>query len=382
MSCFDCCFGGSKPETEGAIQAPTNPRSTKSQQEKTKRTQVGGKKSYSDAYTTGRQLGEGAFSKVKEARNNSNNKVYAVKIVNRKSLSEEDAKGLQQEISILQEIDYPHIIKLYDIFHEPAKIYLVTEIMSGGELFDRIVQKEYYTEQEARDVCRILFGALKYCHDRRVAHRDLKPENLLLQSREDDQNVKIADFGFAKKCTSTKCLLTQCGTPGYVAPEILNGIPYGTQADMWSIGVILYILLAGYPPFNGSNQRELFKLIKKGRYEFHKQYWGTVSADAKDLVSKLLVVDPADRLTADQALASSWMNKTSRSLNNPELRQSMANFRKFNAKRKMKQAVLMAIATEKMSHFVGMGNDQTFGFIQNKKHLVGCDPMDKSYIEA
>eukprot|EP00551_Chaetoceros_affinis_P008224 CAMPEP_0203664150 /NCGR_PEP_ID=MMETSP0090-20130426/1616_1 /ASSEMBLY_ACC=CAM_ASM_001088 /TAXON_ID=426623 /ORGANISM="Chaetoceros affinis, Strain CCMP159" /LENGTH=380 /DNA_ID=CAMNT_0050527287 /DNA_START=163 /DNA_END=1305 /DNA_ORIENTATION=+ len=380
MSCFGCCFGEESDVKEGAA-AQSNSRSTKSQQDKVKKQKQGGGKSYSDDYTTGKVLGEGAFSKVKEAKNNANNQVYAVKIINRPSLSEEDLKGLQQEIAILQEIDHPHIIKLYNVYHEPAKIYLVTELMSGGELFDRIVQKEYYSEQEARDVCRILFAALNYCHDRKVAHRDLKPENLLLYSRDDDNNIKIADFGFAKKCPSSHCCLTQCGTPGYVAPEILSGIPYGTKADMWSIGVILYILLAGYPPFNGNNQRELFRLIKKGRYVFHEQYWGSISDDAKDLVSKLLVVDPKDRLTASEALQTDWMGKTSRSLVTRDLGQSLIQFKKFNAKRKMKQAVLAAIAMKKMSHFVGMGVDQTFGFTQFRSQLIGCDPMDKSFVQ-
>jgi len=161
----------------------------------------------------------------------------------------------------------------------------------------------------------------------------------------------------------------------------LSGIPYGTKADMWSIGVILYILLAGYPPFNGNNQRELFRLIKKGRYVFHEQYWGSISDDAKDLVSKLLVVDPKDRLTASEALQTDWMGKTSRSLVTRDLGQSLIQFKKFNAKRKMKQAVLAAIAMKKMSHFVGMGVDQTFGFTQFRSQLIGCDPMDKSFVQ-
>lgn len=377
MSCFGCCLQDSAKEEGLTIQS----RATTSQQAKLKKHKQASGKSYTDAYTTGKTLGEGAFSKVKEAKNNSNNQVYAVKIVNRPSLSEEDIKGLQQEISILKEINHPNIIKLYDVFYEPEKIYLITELMSGGELFDRIVQKEYYNEQEARDVCRNLFAALNYCHERKVAHRDLKPENLLLTSREDDNNLKLADFGFAKKCPSSHCCLTQCGTPGYVAPEILNGIPYGTKADMWSIGVILYILMAGYPPFNGNNQRELFRLIKKGRYEFHRQYWSNISGEAKDLVSKLLVVNPSNRFTSSEALQSEWMNKTSRALVSRDLGPNLAQFKKFNAKRKMKQAVFAAIAMKKMTHFVGLGVDQTFGFTKNSQPLIGCDPMNASYIE-
>merc|ERR1712071_420659 len=172
----------------------------------------------------------------------------------------------------------------------------------GGELFDRIVQKAFYNEKEARDVCKILLEALAYCHSKKVAHRDLKPENLLLVSVDDDHELKLADFGFAKKCPKEKCLHTQCGTPGYVAPEILSGVAYDTQADIWSLGVIVYILLGGYPPFIEQNQRELFRKIRKGQYEFHEEYWGQVSDDAKNLIRQLLTVQPSKRYDANGAI--------------------------------------------------------------------------------
>merc|ERR1711933_658317 len=178
---------------------------------------------------------------------------------------------------------------------------------SGGELFDRIVSKSFYNEKEARDVCKILFEAIGYCHSKQVAHRDLKPENLLLRSEDNDSEIKIADFGFAKKCLTPNSLTTQCGTPGYVAPEILEGVAYDTQADMWSLGVIVYILLGGYPPFIEQNQRDLFKKIRKGEYEFHDEYWNQISSDAKDLISSLLTVNPDDRATAKMVLSSKWI---------------------------------------------------------------------------
>jgi len=158
-------------------------------------------------------------------------------------LTKEDKDALKDEITILKNINHINIITLYEVFDENAYYYLVTEIMLGGELFDRIVTKTFYNEKEARDVCKILFEALHRIHSKGIAHRDLKPENLLLVSKTDDKNIKIADFGFAKKVTGSKCLMTQCGTPGYVAPEILHGVPYGTKSDIWSLGVIIYILL-------------------------------------------------------------------------------------------------------------------------------------------
>ena len=172
----------------------------------------------------------------------------------------------------MSELNHKHIIRLYETFEDKIYYYLVTEEMHGGELFDRVVLKSYYNEKEARDATKIILEALEYCHIKKVAHRDLKPENLLLQNQEDDSKLKLADFGFAKRTNDNDSgLTTQCGTPGYVAPEILEGKVYGTKADVWSIGVITYVLLGGYPPFIDQNQRKLFTKIRKGQYEVSLQ---------------------------------------------------------------------------------------------------------------
>jgi serine/threonine protein kinase len=223
------------------------------------------------------------------------------------------------------------------------------EQMRGGELFDRIVAKAYYNEKEARDTCKILLQAVGYMHQNHVAHRDLKPENLLLLSKDDDSAVKIADFGFAKKVYEESSLTTQCGTPGYVAPEILEGTPYDQRADMWSVGVILYILLGGYPPFIESTQRDLFRKIRRGEYEFHEEYWGTVSSEAKDLISSLLTVDPKARLDADEALENGWIMGDDASLEKKGLGVNLTELRKFNAKRKFKAAVSTIMAINKLN---------------------------------
>mmetsp|Transcript_49152 Transcript_49152/g.119111 ORF Transcript_49152/g.119111 Transcript_49152/m.119111 type:complete len:232 (-) Transcript_49152:2429-3124(-) len=220
--------------------------------------------------------------------------------------------------------------------------------MMGGELFDRIVQKSYYNEKEARDVCLILFDAMHYCHEHQVAHRDLKPENLLLTSESDDSDIKIADFGFAKKVTKPKSLTTQCGTPGYVAPEILEGKAYDTQSDMWSLGVIVYILLGGYPPFIEQNQRELFRKIRKGQYEFHEEYWGQVSDDAKALIKQLLTVDPDKRYDSTKALGNKWIGADAKKLASLDLGGNLEKLKAFNAKRKFKAAVKTVVAVNKM----------------------------------
>jgi len=300
-------------------------------------------------YKRGKTLGEGAFSVVVEATKRGTGESFAVKVVTKAKLTKEDEIALKDEIQVLKELQHQHIIRLYDVFEEKDFWYLVTEKMMGGELFDRIVSKSFYNEKEARDVCKILFQSIGYCHERSVAHRDLKPENLLLRSEDNDSEIKIADFGFAKKVLTPNSLTTQCGTPGYVAPEILEGIPYDTQSDMWSLGVIVYILLGGYPPFIEQNQRELFRKIRKGQYEFHEEYWGSVSADAKDLISSLLTVAPAKRLTADQALKHKWMMQDASVLAGQDLGTNLSELRKYNAKRKFKAAVNAVILANKMT---------------------------------
>jgi calcium/calmodulin-dependent protein kinase (CaM kinase) II/calcium/calmodulin-dependent protein kinase I len=195
----------------------------------------------------------------------------------------------------------------------------------------------------------ILFESIGHCHSLNIAHRDLKPENLLLADENNDSNIKIADFGFAKKVFTPNSLTTQCGTPGYVAPEILEGVPYDTKSDMWSLGVIIYILLGGYPPFIEQNQRELFRKIRKGQYEFHDEYWSAVSADAKDLISSLLTVDPNKRLSAEEAKKHKWMVKDGDVLAAQNLDTNLSELKKYNAKRKFKAAVNAVILTQKMA---------------------------------
>lgn len=275
---------------------------------------------FDELYRLKSVLGQGAFSTVREAKHkNDPFQTYAVKCVERAKLSKEDEDALVDEVGILREFDHKAIICLFDFFQDDKMYFLVMEQMLGGELFDRIVAKSYYNEKEARDVCKILLEAVGYCHSNSVAHRDLKPENLLLVSQTDDYKVKIADFGFAKRVLHPNSLVTQCGTPGYVAPEILEGRRYDTKADMWSVGVILYILLGGYPPFIENNQRMLFRKIRKGQYEFHEEYWGSVTQDAKTLIAQLLNIDPVGRLSASKALHNKWITSDAKTLEGKDL---------------------------------------------------------------
>lgn len=168
-------------------------------------------------------------------------------------LEREDEEALRTEVAILERMDHANIVRMRGVYDTPKTFYMVLELMTGGELFDRIVSKGKYSEKEASDVVRNLADALHYCHQRGVVHRDLKPENLLYSDTTDAAQIKIADFGLAKLLNQTQLMATACGTPGYVAPEILLGKPYSDKVDMWSLGVITYILLCGFPPFYDEN---------------------------------------------------------------------------------------------------------------------------------
>lgn len=310
---------------------------------------------FAKAYTLDQraELGTGAFSKVvkgaKRMPDGSEGLAVAIKCISKTSdLKAEDVSSLQEEVDVLGSIDHPNVIKLYDFFEEKKMYYMVIELMEGGELFERIVKKTFYNEKEARDLIRILLDALAYLHQRNIVHRDLKPENLLLKSPYNDFDIKLADFGFAKQVNG-KSLDTQCGTPGYVAPEILKGAKYGTEVDMWSCGVIVYILLGGYPPFHDDNHAILYRKIKAADYAFEPQYWDQVSDDAKDLIRKMLVVNPDNRLTAAQALRHPWFLVGEHELMERNLTSTLETMKKFNARRKFRGTVRGVILTNKMA---------------------------------
>jgi len=186
---------------------------------------------------------------------------------------------------------------------------MVMEVCSGGELFDRIVEKEHYTEDEARKCILAVCQGIQYIHEQHIAHRDLKPENLLYSDPSDNATIKIADFGLAKLLDDNTLMHTACGTPGYVAPEILEGRAYGIEVDMWSLGVISYILLCGFPPFYDENNAALFRQIKSGRYDYPSPFWDEVSDQAKALIDSMLVLDPKRRATAQDVLDHPWVSE-------------------------------------------------------------------------
>eukprot|EP01121_Diplochlamys_sp_Union-15-3_P004030 TRINITY_DN139_c0_g1_i1.p1 TRINITY_DN139_c0_g1~~TRINITY_DN139_c0_g1_i1.p1 ORF type:complete len:395 (-),score=72.61 TRINITY_DN139_c0_g1_i1:61-1218(-) len=253
-------------------------------------------------------LGVGNFSTVKLGICKKKGEKVAIKIIEKKS-SKNKPEMLANEVGILLKVDHPNIIRMKDLFDSPNTLYLVMELVTGGELFDEIVKRDQYSEKDARAVMKQLLSAIAYLHEIGIVHRDLKPENLLLANTSHDSPIKLADFGLSKIYSEDMMMSTACGTPGYVAPEIVECNPYNSAVDLWAAGVIMYILLCGYPPFYDEQEQKLFDSIVKGKFEFHTPFWDHVSDSAKDLIRHLLVVDPEKRLTANQALEHEWFKK-------------------------------------------------------------------------
>ncbi|XP_072797065.1 serine/threonine-protein kinase DCLK3 [Vicugna pacos] len=258
-------------------------------------------------YETGRVIGDGNFAVVKECRHRGTRQAYAMKIIDKSKLKGKEDM-VDSEILIIQSLSHPNIVKLHEVYETDTEIFLIMEYVQGGDLFDAIIESVKFPERDAALMLMDLCKALVHMHDRRIVHRDLKPENLLVQRNEDKSTtLKLADFGLAKHVV--RPIFTVCGTPTYVAPEILSEKGYGLEVDMWAAGVILYILLCGFPPFRSPerDQDELFNIIQLGRFEFLAPYWDNISDAAKDLVSRLLVVDPKKRYTAHQVLQHPWI---------------------------------------------------------------------------
>jgi len=251
-------------------------------------------------YDIGKQLGSGAFSVVKEGSNKKTKQKVAIKIIKKETVEGDDIKLLRREVHNLKTLDHPHILKLYEVYESKNEFFLVMELVEGKELFDKIVERGQYSEKDASNITRQIISAIDYLHSKGIAHRDLKPENLLSVGTGDHEVIKVADFGLSKNFGDEK-MMTSCGSPGYVAPEVLECETYDKAVDMWSIGVILYILLVGYPPFYADNDPALFKKIMACDYDFGEG-WDVISNTAKDLVKNLLVKDPKKRLTASQSL--------------------------------------------------------------------------------
>ncbi|KAK6306014.1 hypothetical protein J4Q44_G00229390 [Coregonus suidteri] len=341
---------------------------------------------FTDDFQLYEELGKGAFSVVRRCVKLCTGQEYAAKIINTKKLSARDHQKLEREARICRLLKHSNIVRLHDSISEEGFHYLLFDLVTGGELFEDIVAREYYSEADAshcitqildsvhhihqhdivhRDLkgivamllrltCPLVFAcshciqqiveAVLHCHQMGVVHRDLKPENLLLASKCKNAAVKLADFGLAIEVQGDQqAWFGFAGTPGYLSPEVLRKEAYGKPVDIWACGVILYILLVGYPPFWDEDQHKLYQQIKAGAYDFPSPEWDTVTPEAKNLINQMLTINPAKRITAQEALKHPWVCQRSTVASMMHRQETVECLKKFNARRKLKGAVLTAM---------------------------------------
>jgi serine/threonine protein kinase len=308
-------------------------------------------------YKLGKLIDEGDWAPIYECKHKQSKEAFNVKQVSRSDLDPIDAVALQDEIATLKLVsDSPYIVTLVDVFEEPDYTYMVLESLQGGLLIDRLIERRHYTEHDARLLMRGLLRGVEHCHNRRIAIRNIKTESLLCVSFKNDYEVKLTDFGMAKKVLYPNSLQTQCGTEGYVAPEILEHRPaYDVQCDVWSLGVVLYIIIGGYRPFRGDGE-EVLRLIRYGDFKFHKRYWSDISEEAKILISRMLTVNPIARITATGALLSEWIQGADDAMLSHALEKNLGATKKNreSAVTKVKTAVNAIVATKKFQANVNL----------------------------
>ena len=298
-----------------------------------------------DKYEIIREIGSGGFSRCLLVKNKTTKVSYACKELLKKSLS--DYEGLMREVNLMIKLDHPNIIKLYEYYENDKKIYLIMELCTGGELFDRIVENTengiQFTEKQAANLFRQMMNAINYCHKNGIVHRDLKPENLLYLSKDKNSPIKVIDFGMSKRFTPEKFMSEKVGTAYYISPEVLQG-KYDEKCDIWSAGVILYIIICGYPCFNGEDDDEIFAAIQKGKIQFPSPEWDDISEDAKNLIKKMCC-PPDKRLTAEQVLQETWVKDNAPNSNKTLLPMKKDGFKNYANSNKLRKAVITYIAS-------------------------------------
>ncbi|XP_062237393.1 calcium/calmodulin-dependent protein kinase (CaM kinase) II beta 1 isoform X21 [Platichthys flesus] len=312
---------------------------------------------FTDEFQLYEELGKGAFSVVRRCVKLCTGQENAAKIINTKKLSARDHQKLEREARICRLLKHPNIVRLHDSISEEGFHYLLFDLVTGGELFEDIVAREYYSEADASHCIQQILEAVLHCHQMGVVHRDLKPENLLLASKCKNAAVKLADFGLAIEVQGDQqAWFGFAGTPGYLSPEVLRKEAYGKPVDIWACGVILYILLVGYPPFWDEDQHKLYQQIKAGAYDFPSPEWDTVTPEAKNLINQMLTINPAKRITAQEALKHPWVCQRSTVASMMHRQETVECLKKFNARRKLKGAIL---TTMLVSRNFSVGSRQT-----------------------
>ncbi|XP_061586589.1 calcium/calmodulin-dependent protein kinase (CaM kinase) II beta 1 isoform X41 [Cololabis saira] len=312
---------------------------------------------FTDEYQLYEELGKGAFSVVRRCVKLATGQEYAAKIINTKKLSARDHQKLEREARICRLLKHPNIVRLHDSISEEGFHYLLFDLVTGGELFEDIVAREYYSEADASHCIHQILDSVHHIHQHDIVHRDLKPENLLLASKCKNAAVKLADFGLAIEVQGDQqAWFGFAGTPGYLSPEVLRKEAYGKPVDIWACGVILYILLVGYPPFWDEDQHKLYQQIKAGAYDFPSPEWDTVTPEAKNLINQMLTINPAKRITAQEALKHPWVCQRSTVASMMHRQETVECLKKFNARRKLKGAIL---TTMLVSRNFSVGSRQT-----------------------
>ncbi|PIK63054.1 putative serine/threonine-protein kinase H1 [Apostichopus japonicus] len=270
-------------------------------------------------------IGKGSYSRVVRVEHISTKQPYAIKMVEKKQVEGKPKQSWEIELNILKRVRHTNIIQLIEVFHGKDHVYMVMELATGGELFDRIVSKGHFTERDATVVLRMLLDALRYIHNLGITHRDLKPENMLYYHPGSDSKIMITDFGLASCRTgSDDTMNTVCGTPEYIAPEILLRKKYNQSVDIWATGVVAYILLSGRMPFDDESRTRLYRKIVRAKYSFSGEPWKDVSPAAKDFVNKVLLVNPAERMTSAQCLKHPWIASAASQSNLKNLHHSIS----------------------------------------------------------
>lgn len=295
---------------------------------------AGTKRTFLDDYDIGKKLGSGAFAEVFLCSAKPHGMKHAVKIIKNGEAT------VELEINILKGLKHDNIVRLIDVLQEGPTIYIVQELISGGEMFDYIIDKGTYSEADAAKAFGEILEGLKYLHSKRILHRDLKPENILLSEKSENATIKIADFGLAKIIPEHGMTSTTCGTPGYVAPEVLRQKKYGLSVDIWAAGVILYIMVSGYEPFYDDNETQMYKNIMSAKFTFPPDLFGDVSPEITDFICSVLVVHPEKRPTAEQCLTHPWLRGHKKTMKSKRLFMARENIRKLMAKKKFKGALI------------------------------------------
>jgi len=309
------------------------------------------KRTLRKSYSIQGKLGRGNFAVVRKVQRRSDGKYFAAKIINNRKLKVRDLDRVGKEVQILKMLNHPNINTMIEAFNTKDHLCIVLQLLEGESLFENVVKKRVYTEKDAANVVLQVARACKYMHDRGIIHRDLKLKNLVYLDKTNEQ-ICVTDFGLSKYMDHTQSKTkTLCGTPAYVAPEVLRQEAYGTEVDMWSLGTILYFLLCGYPPFMERNLQRLYKVIKEGKVVFNKPYWDNISKPAVDCVKGLLNLDMKARLTPSDLLKHPWVSGANASMVN--LKQSegyQKRYKRFSILSKLKLRIATILFLNRLRH--------------------------------